>query len=488
MVACAQPSGTTTDTSDCDDTNATAFVGSTATEVPFDGIDQDCDGIDACTDLNCDGIPDIFVPNHYSGSSYTANQQLFYGDGSDFSATADATVSATGAYDSITTDINGDGYIDIIVFDYYGPSGYSSTSYVYWGSAAGHSAASVSTFPTYGTVRGAVADLNGDGYTDIVTANHYAYTYNTSSWVYYGNAAGTYSTTSRTSLTTYGAYDVDTADFDQDGYLDVVFCNHRSDGSYNVNSFVYYGTATGISTTRRADLPTTGCLDLEVTDLDGDGWDDILFANHYRSGVGYSTTSIVYYGASTGFSTTNTDTFPTVGASSVATGDFDGDGTQDVAFASLTTGTSTSTNASVYYNSATGFSTTAKDTLPHFASYDIEAADLNNDGYDDLVIPTYNSPTGHASVSSVYYGSASGFSTYATLLSTTGASRVTIGDLDRDGFPELVFNNYYSGSWASIPDTAIYWGTAAGYTETQRTDLDTLGSWPTVRMVGNTAW
>jgi hypothetical protein len=64
---CAKPPVTVERGGDCHDDNPTAFPGSTTTEVPKDGIDTDCDGNDFCTDLNCDGRPDIVVPSHHDG-------------------------------------------------------------------------------------------------------------------------------------------------------------------------------------------------------------------------------------------------------------------------------------------------------------------------------------------------------------------------------------------------------------------------------------
>ena len=62
------------------------------------------------------------------------------------------------------------------------------------------------------------------------------------------------------------------------------------------------------------------------------------------------------------------------------------------------------------------------------------------------------------------------------------------GDLNGDGHPEVVFNNYYSGSWSTLPDSYIYWGSAGAYSESNRTDLETYGSWPVVQLVGTTDW
>jgi hypothetical protein len=49
---CYEPTGYVSDDTDCDDTDPDSYPG--APEVPYDGIDQDCDGLDEC-DLDADG-------------------------------------------------------------------------------------------------------------------------------------------------------------------------------------------------------------------------------------------------------------------------------------------------------------------------------------------------------------------------------------------------------------------------------------------------
>ncbi|MBM4365043.1 MAG: putative metal-binding motif-containing protein [Deltaproteobacteria bacterium] len=53
VQACEAPAGHVDDATDCDDTDDDAHPG--GTEVPYDGIDQDCDGADA-DDLDGDGF------------------------------------------------------------------------------------------------------------------------------------------------------------------------------------------------------------------------------------------------------------------------------------------------------------------------------------------------------------------------------------------------------------------------------------------------
>ncbi len=76
MTSCSQPNGYVDNGSDCDDTDNTIYPG--ATEIPNDGIDQDCDGSDLIIggeDSDGDGIPDDIdnCPNTYNPDQEDSN-------------------------------------------------------------------------------------------------------------------------------------------------------------------------------------------------------------------------------------------------------------------------------------------------------------------------------------------------------------------------------------------------------------------------------
>ncbi|MBM4393784.1 MAG: FG-GAP repeat protein, partial [Deltaproteobacteria bacterium] len=61
------------------------------------------------------------------------------------------------------------------------------------------------------------------------------------------------------------------------------------------------------------------------------------------------------------------------------------------------------------------------------------------------------------------------------------------GDLDSDGWPELVFNSYYTGS--SYAGTAyVYWGSTSGYSSSDRTSVTSNGAIAFPLLIGETSW
>ena len=485
-TACNEPSGYVADDTDCEPGDGTAYPGSTTQETPGDGVDQNCDGNDGCTDLDCDGLADLVLAEHYSGSSYGATVWLYYNDGSgEFDDSDRTALDGYGVWDVESGDVDGDGYQDVVVVNYYNGTTRNIDSYVYYGSASGYSNSNRDDLPGEGALDAELADLDGDGYIDIVLNGHYSQTtgYDTNAYVYYGSASG-YSSSNRTTLPAEGGRNVAIEDLDGDSYDDIVICNQYS-GSYSIDSFIYWGSSTGFSSTDRTDLPTQGCRHVLAEDLNADGYPDLTFSNYYSGS--YSIDSYVYYGSSTGFSSTNREELATVGATDVEAGDFDGDGYTDLAFSGYYAGSwSSNAQTTVYWNGASGFLTSNKTSLGDRGMWDIHASDIDGDGYDDLVGSRYYTGSGYSGNSYLWWGSSSGLSdSDRDSLPTIGSGFANSHDLDGDGFEELLFGGYYSGSWSTLVDSYLYYGPATALGSSNRTDLSTAGVWAAPMVVGD---
>ena len=488
-LACSAPAGSVADDTDCAPAVSTAFPGSTAVETPFDGIDTDCDGLDACADLDCDGVPDLLVPEYYDGN-YATTSYLYYGDGGYADADRRA-FTTSGTYKALADDLDEDGYQDVIFVNYVNDSStYALSLDLYWGSSAGHSAALRTSLPTLGATDALVADLDADGFKDIAVANYYSgSTRVQNSYVYWGSASG-FNAATRDDLPTIGALRVKAADLNNDGYQDLVYCNHYTDTTYSTNSYVYWGSARGYSAADRTSLPTVGCYEVELADLDDNGFDDIIFAN-YTNGTSYTISSYIYWGSATGYSVAAREALTTYGATDVEVGDADGDGHLDLLFSSYYNGAWTSAAYTMlYWGSSFGFTPSNYTAFEVRGTWGVKMSDLDGDGYQELLLGRHYNGTSYIANNVVLWGSPTGY-TWAdrTELAAAGNAHMVAGDLDDDGIPELLLANYHTGSWATPARSSIYWGQAgASYSAAAKTTLNTHGTWRELVVVGDARW
>ena len=290
-----------------------------------------------------------------------------------------------------------------------------------------------------------------------------------------------------------GCYNVETADVNRDGHLDII------SGNFN-DTYVYFGGPKILDTAR--DLIYTGrCI--AITDFNGDGIPDMItmhFTKYDTLNDDYDGEFLFYYGKKTGtylFDTVPDYSIPLPtlypnreglavgeGKTGVKTGDFNKDGKMDLVISSYNWPYGMTYGRVFIYMGSIIPSTKPDYTIDnnityfdHFASY-FEVGDINGDGYDDLLIS--QNETTHTSnqidslnILFVFYGSANPtfdinnpslkYESHVNDKQKTSdwfRMYFSLDDINGDGNKDLVIWGYHS--------TNIHYGTVG--------DIDTIPS------------
>jgi len=185
-------------------------------------------------DINQDGWDDIVIAN--GNDIYRQSVVVYYNDGTGSFPLSPSWSSSDIDYHGHLSigDINGDNLPDVAVSVFLGPAGFSEpgVAKVYFNtgnslesSPSWQSADSVFTFSC------SLGDADGDGDLDLAIAGGQPYSiglgpYRTNGRIYYNQNGVLDSLPGWISQITMGALDVEFADMDNNGYLDVIFANH----------------------------------------------------------------------------------------------------------------------------------------------------------------------------------------------------------------------------------------------------------------------
>jgi hypothetical protein len=339
------------------------------------------EAVDAA-DINGDGLQDLILAVYMtSDNNFNGQSPLFLTTPVGWRPQPDHKFPTTGARDVLLEDLNGDGHVDVVFAQEQAVQGSTVNSTLFWGSDEGWSAAPDVEFATTFASGVAAADLDGDGDLDLAFACYKDASTSANSMVFLQGDEGFTGWTASTLLPTRGARAVSAADIDADGNYDLVFANSFSGGSAEIPSFIYWGKTGGGFAVAPAELPTVGAEDIEVADVDGDGDQDIVFANAIDNLGERGVHSYIYRNKGTrSFATTPDFRLPTVGASAVTVVDLDGEGWMDLVFACRYNGSSYDTPSVAYLGKASGWSGTPDWELPTEGASDVLAAPLLQHG------------------------------------------------------------------------------------------------------------
>ena len=360
----------------------------------------------------------------------------------------------------------------------------------------------------FGLSLAAAGDLDGDGYDDVAVGSIDDDLGSSAGavYLYYGSASGL-DTSTEQKLTAsdggagdyFGGTRPGAGDFDGDGYGDLVVSAYR--GSTGGAVYVYYGSATGLAASSELKLESSdvsrgdyfGMCTAGTGDLDGDGYDDLIVGAYGDDDRGMSSGSAyVYYGSPSGVLASSEDKLTAsdgaktdvFGAVCAGAGDVDGDGYDDVVI-SATGDDDGATNGGavyLYLGSATGVVSSSEIELTAtdasvgqgFGLSLAGAGDVDDDGYDDVVVGAWfdDDVSADSGAAYVIYGSATGLvqgsedkltASDSIAFDYVGTAVAGGADVDGDGYDDVLVGA--SGSDASATDSGaayVFFGSASG--------------------------
>jgi hypothetical protein len=434
----------------------------------------------AAGDLNGDGWPDLVLAN--AGYEYpvkgTADEDgesyVYWGGAAGFSPERRLSLPTRKAADVALAELNGDGHPDLVFANLAAAEPYL---YIYWGSEQGPAADHKLCLETKAPTSLYLNDLDGDGRTDILVGHAGAIP----AEIFYNRDGGFV----RNELSAKWVTGADAADLNGDGFVDLVLAVEISyqegkeltavaipgmpaqgalqlgeSSSYFSASMVYWGSAAGFSDQQRTKLPTVGPQAVKIADLDGDGYQDLLFANR-QDGKSFDVPSYIYWGSAEGYAPYQRTELQGFGAMDVEVVDANHDGTKDIVLVNRLSGkTGETLNSMIYWGNPKGYFAPGFSTkLPAIAPMGNASADLNHDGYPDIVFCNQGSDA------YVYWGSANGYSPAERTELPVHGYVCSIADVNRDGYLDLVFSGKAPGTEANV---IIFWGDKKGFSANRR--------------------
>ncbi|MDQ7051801.1 MAG: VCBS repeat-containing protein [candidate division KSB1 bacterium] len=358
-------------------------------------------------------------------------------------------------------DVNGDGAPDLLFANQTG-----SASFIYLNRNGRFDRQNRWELETHRAMDCLAADFNRDGFLDVFFSNHARGQRSHHRFlIFIAGAAEGFSKERRKGLRTLGAWGAAAADLNEDGWTDLVVANYKENDVLEIPSFVYWNSAQGFEVSRRTPLITRGAQGVSVADFDGDHHLDVLFVNTKNLFENTYHPNYLYWGRADGrFSVENR--LELWGFMSQWSGmvDLDDDGDVDLIFSNYNEGYLPGDTEKwgyqdlyIYWNENNRFDFHRRTMLPIYMVHGgLLIADIDRDGYLDILagqehVPAHAKEQGIPEGSLIYWGSADGWVvSERSVVPAAGTRMPALADLNKDGHLDLIFGHNAAGGEASI--------------------------------------
>jgi len=380
-------------------------------------------------------------------------------------------------------DFDKDGYVDVLLsgindsLDSSNPSRYLTRVYKNNGNGTFSNVAGAKLMPMYVSTA-AWGDYDNDGYLDILVGG--VDTLSNQTTKLYRNINGTGTFTEVTGLpfqsSSYGC--VAWGDYNNDGYLDVL-----SSGFYNNGAITkLYRNEKNGTFTEVTGVPfqgVNGHSKVAWADFNNDGYlDVVLCGRSAQSTANPKPITKVYF--NNGGNGTFTEDFAAsiigVWRGSMSAGDYNKDGLIDLIVAGITSGDSTGVvvrdTTLIYINNGDSTFRVSDPGLPGVAQGVVVWGDYDGDGYMDILMNGYSSSNG------LFRNLGNGDFTAANLSVELAAGGIAWGDINNDGYLDCICTGVVTGTKT---DTTIVYrysgsGSSAAYVANVKPSAPTLVS------------
>ena len=422
-----------------------------ATEGAYDAV---------AIDLTGNGLKDLvftsaWYDHHYPGFDYKQKVYVQEAPRQFRDATEEFGFLCNTIMSLATADLTGNGYEDLILIGYKKNGVDEGVGYIYYNGPEGL-AKTPATFKTRLATGVMTADLYGTGRPDIIVTGGNCVTV-------YRNRDGRISETDTEKfvLTGHrtqffnGRLGLDIADIDGDGVLELIV-----------------GAGSGIEIRKANDLqnvwqsiPGFHCSGVKACDLSGSGTMDLVGAC-YENIKSYDTDSFIFHCVDGKYSFDHVTRLPTHGAVHVEAADLDGDGKAELYFCNTMYGPSQSDPefpVFCYYGTKDGTypPESRRDYPVERGAYSYSAADCNNDGYPELAVTSW------ADIR-LFFGTPEGPDPKRSIALSDPASRIAGGvifaDLNHNGWLDVILTSYLDNT-TPAPNVRVFWGGPEGYSQ-----------------------